>query len=64
VKHTNRHYQFPVVTSQETDLLLNFLTAIETTPDQVTACYSMQPDLKFDYVPNRANKRDQQVLLF
>lgn len=64
VKHMNRHYQFPVVTRQETDLLLNFVTAIDTTPNQTTADYSLQPALKFDYIPNRANKQQQQVLLF
>ena len=64
VKHTNRHYQFPVVTSQETDLSLNFLTSIETTPSEVTAHYLLQPGMKFDYVPNNVHRRAQQVLLF
>lgn len=64
VKHINRHYQFPVVTSQETDLLLNFLTHIEPSTNGFTADYSLQPDFKSAYVPTQLNRRGQQVLAF
>lgn len=64
VKHINRHYQFPVVTSQETDLLLNFLTSIEAASNQVCACYSLQPDFKSTYVPTQPSRAGQQVLSF
>lgn len=64
VKHTNRHYQFPVMTSQETELLLNFLVSIELAPNQVVTHYASQPGLTFDYVPTQPKPRGQQVLTF
>jgi DNA modification methylase len=40
LKHTNRHYGFPVVTSQERELFLNELIAIETVgPDAFQAVH-------------------------
>ncbi len=64
VKHVNKHYQFPVVTSQETDLLLNFLTHVELSTNLFTADYSSEPSLKSPYVPTQANHKGQQVLAF
>ena len=64
VKHLNSHYKFPVVTSQETELLLNFLTYIEPSPDSFTAHYSLLPELKADYALPKSNKQGQQVLTF
>ena len=64
VKHTNRHYKFPVVTSQETDLLLNFLASVESTPNLFTGHYSLQPGLRSEYIPKHNNKRGQQVMTF
>jgi modification methylase len=64
VKHVNRHYQFPVMTSQETDLLLNFLTAIDATAGHVTVRYDLKPGLKAPYSPIPVSKQGQQVLAF
>ena len=64
VKHTNRHYQFPVVTSQETDLLLNFIETIDASAQLLTAKYSLEPALTFDFVSVPAERKGQQVLTF
>ncbi|WP_460912416.1 DNA-methyltransferase [Spirosoma areae] len=64
VKHINKHYNFPVVTSQETELLLNFLTHIEPSTNLYMVHYSLQPELKATYVPTQPNKKGQQVLAF
>ncbi|MBC8156028.1 MAG: site-specific DNA-methyltransferase [Bacteroidetes bacterium] len=64
VKHVNIHYQFPVVTSQEIDLLLNFLTHIEPSANLFTARYSTKPDFKAAYVPAQVGRQGQQILSF
>jgi modification methylase len=64
VKHMNRHYQFPVITSQETNLLLNFLTDIKFENNQFIVDYSVSPSLKMDYIPTQSAKVGQQVLSF
>ena len=44
-KHTNRHFQFPVMTSQETQLRLDYVSAIETIDSyRWLASYSTEPD--------------------
>lgn len=44
-KHTNRHFQFPVMTSQETQLRLEFVSAIEVVDScRWLASYSAEPD--------------------
>lgn len=44
-KHTNRHFQFPVMTSQETQLRLDYVSAIESSKSgQWLASYSSEPD--------------------
>ena len=64
VKHTNTHYKFPVVTGQETELLLNFLTRIESADYLFKTQYSTQPGFKADYVPTQPIKQGQQTLAF
>lgn len=64
VKHINSHYKFPVVTSQETELMINFLTHIEQSNNLVTAQYSLQPELQAPYPIAKFNKQGQQVLTF
>jgi modification methylase len=64
VKHINHHYKFPVVTSQETDLLLNFLTDIRLSDNQLRVNYSTVPTFRADYIPNPVNRQGQQALLF
>lgn len=64
VKHINTHYKFPVVTSQETELSLNFLTRIEPSTNLFTAHYSLEPELKANFLPVHSNKQGQQVLAF
>lgn len=48
-KHVNRNYGFPVVTSQERDLLLNDLLSVEDGPGpgSLTAAYDDQPQAEF-----------------
>ena len=64
VKHLNQYYQFPVVTSQETDLRLNFLTHIEPTGHQYAVHYSLRPERVAAYVPTPPNRFGQQTLAF
>ena len=64
VKHVNSHYKFPVVTSQETELMLNFLTHIQAAANHFTAYYSDFAELKATYVPTQATRQGQQVLAF
>ena len=64
VKHTNIHYNFPVVTSQETELMLNFLTQIQSDSNHYTAYYSDFAELKANYIPKQTNKQGQQILAF
>lgn len=48
LKHRNEHYGFPVVTSQETDLLLNFvLDTSKTRRNTISVSYSDEPHADF-----------------
>ncbi len=64
VKYINRHYKFPVITNQETDLLLNFLINIDQNKNQTIATYSINPELKSGFVFTQSPSLGQQVLLF
>ena len=45
-KHTNQHFQFPVMTSQETQLRLDYVSAIESLDScRWLASYSTEPDV-------------------
>ncbi len=47
-KYTNRYYQFPVMTRQETDICFNPLTAVEKTPNHgFKVIYSTEPAPSF-----------------
>ncbi|GGD69687.1 methyltransferase [Emticicia aquatilis] len=63
-KHFNEHYKFPVMTSQETNLLLNFLTDIQQTDNQILTTYSTTPEMSFGYVQNTSIIKGQQTLAF
>jgi len=48
LKYKNKHYEFPVITSQETDLLLNKLSSIKKTGDNsFQVLYSEKPQKEF-----------------
>ena len=63
-KHFNRHYQFPVMTSQEVELTFNFLESVKIEGKAFMIDYSPTPALKFAYIPNKINSSGQQVLGF
>lgn len=64
IKHLNVHYGFPVMTGQEVDLLINYVSAINESDQGVTAFYSTQPD-KLDIQSYTVKTRaGQQVLTF
>ena len=49
LKYMNRHYQLPVVTRQETELLINPLSVVKNTEGgQIVAVYQDRPDHVFD----------------
>ena len=51
-KHTNTHYNFPVITNQEKKLLLNSLETVNRTDKNTyTAIYSQTPQKKFSFDP-------------
>jgi hypothetical protein len=55
-KYTNRHYQFPVKTRQETDIFINPLISIQAiTGDGFEAIYSTQPDESIETTPGPQN---------
>ena len=64
VKHFNEHYDFPVMTNQETNLYFNFLNSIKATDNQIVVGYSTVPQLTFGYVKSQQDKKGQQVLAF
>ncbi len=48
LKYTNKHYRFPVMTSQETDLILNELKSVSKTgEDGWEVIYSDKPQIRF-----------------
>jgi DNA modification methylase len=48
-KYKNKHYQFPVMTSQETELLLNPLETIEASGQNIFhAAYALKPHHEFE----------------
>ena len=64
IKHFNEHYDFPVMTNQETNLYFNFLNSIYITDNQIVVEYSTIPQLTFGYVKSQQDKKGQQVLAF
>ena len=49
-KHFNENYKFSVMTSQETQLMINFILNIQNIDNQIVAKYSETPELSFEYV--------------
>jgi DNA modification methylase len=46
-KHINKHYHFPVITSQETDMIIHYIDTIEKTEDETyEAIYIDKPVIK------------------
>lgn len=65
LKHYNEFYQFPVMTSQETELQLNFLTDLNQSGSAIQVSYSETPSLQFGIIHSQsANRVGQQVLAF
>jgi predicted glycosyl hydrolase (DUF1957 family) len=62
-KHFNAHYNFPVMTSQETELVFNYLESIEVIDNQIVVGYSTKPDTNFGYIQSPRNL-GQQALTF
>jgi modification methylase len=63
-KHFNENYKFPVMTSQETQLMINFISEIQNIDNQIVVKYSEIPEMTFDYVKTNAKKAKQQELVF
>lgn len=64
-KHFNENYKFPVMTSQETQLMINFISKIQQSYNQIIAFYSELPELSFDYIKtDTVKKTKQQELSF
>lgn len=63
-KHFNENYKFPVMTSQEVQLMINFIVHIQNFDNQVIANYSEIPEMAFNYVKTIAKKSKQQELAF
>ena len=55
-KHFNENYKFPVMTSQETQLMINFISSIQNIDNQIVAKYSETPELSFEYVKTDVNQ--------
>ena len=64
LKHFNHHYDFPVMTNQETELIFSFLKSIEFVDNQFIVDYSTQPLLRFEYIENHNQKTGQQMFAF
>lgn len=47
LKHANQHYAFPVMTSQEQDLLLNDVLSVSSENGSITATYDERPQAAF-----------------
>ena len=52
------------MTSQEVQLMINFITDIQNTDNQIVAKYSEVPEMSFDYVKTVTKKSKQQELAF
>jgi modification methylase len=63
-KHFNENYKFPVMTSQEVQLMINFITDIQNIDNHIIAKYSDIPEMAFNYVKTIARKSKQQELAF
>lgn len=63
-KHFNENYKFPVMTSQEVNLIFNFMRQIQKTGSQVVVEYSSVPELNFGYIQTSNKVKGQQVLTF
>ena len=63
-KHFNENYKFPVMTSQEVQLMINFVSDIQNINNQIIAKYSVIPEISFDYVKAITKKSKQQELAF
>lgn len=63
-KHYNEYYKFPVMTSQETSLVFNFVENIAVGENQIFVDYSTVPQLSFGYVKRQKSTKGQQVLDF
>ena len=63
-KHFNENYKFPVMTSQEVQLMINFVSDIQNIDNQVVVKYSEIPEMSFDYVKTVIKKSKQQELAF
>ena len=63
-KHFNKNYKFPVMTSQEVQLMINFVSDIQNIDNQIVAKYSEIPEMAFEYVKMVAKKSKQQELAF
>ena len=55
-KHFNENYKFPVMTSQEVQLMINFISDIQIIDNQVIAKYSEILGMAFDYVKTGVNE--------
>jgi modification methylase len=64
VKHINQYYGFPVMTSQETELVLNYLSRLKQDDLSVTACYSAESKRSELVLAARKPRVGQQVLAF
>jgi hypothetical protein len=69
-KHSNQHYQFPVMTRQEVELFFNPLTSVERIDEHtMEATYTVTPDKYFkgnrkELIPPRTKKTGNQLELF
>jgi hypothetical protein len=63
-KHFNEHYSFPVMTSQETSLIFNFIEDISKLNEQIVVNYSDTPQLTFGYINSQKTLKGQQILEF
>jgi modification methylase len=64
VKHINQHYGFPVMTGQETELSLNYVSRLDQVDGLVTACYSDKSNRGEVIVTKAKARAGQQVLAF
>ena len=64
IKHMNKHYQFPVMTKQETELLINELKEVkQLKEDSFEVLYSNDPQLDFvGYDANGIPLRSEQII--
>jgi hypothetical protein len=63
-KHFNENYKFPVMTSQEVNLIFNFINSMQIIDSQIVTKYSTTPDLNFGFIQAKNTLKGQQVLTF